>query len=147
VLILLTLGGFMLAAFAILLFGIHDKRRQREVAVRDGMGDPSLAAPPLPAAAPIVPPPLPSAPPSPPIDPPPAASAEGTPVVASTRHGRGSRSVAPRASAALADSDPGSLTVSSYPWAKVSDSGKIICPVTPCNKIPMSAGVHMLTFE
>ncbi len=43
--------------------------------------------------------------------------------------------------------DPGFVTVSSYPWAKVTEGTKVICPVTPCNKVPLSPGSHTLTFE
>jgi hypothetical protein len=43
--------------------------------------------------------------------------------------------------------EPGFVTVSAYPWAKVTEGGKVICPVTPCNKVQMSAGTHTLTFE
>ena len=43
--------------------------------------------------------------------------------------------------------DPGFVTVSAYPWAKVTEGGKVICPVTPCNKVSMSPGSHTLTFE
>jgi eukaryotic-like serine/threonine-protein kinase len=43
--------------------------------------------------------------------------------------------------------DPGYVTVSAYPWAKVTEGGKVICPVTPCNKVQMSPGAHSLTFE
>ncbi len=27
------------------------------------------------------------------------------------------------------------------------EGGKVICPITPCNKVQMSAGLHSLTFE
>ena len=43
--------------------------------------------------------------------------------------------------------DPGFVTVSSYPWAKVSEGGKVVCPVTPCNKVQMAPGAHTLVFE
>ena len=39
------------------------------------------------------------------------------------------------------------MTITSYPWAKVTEGGKVICPVTPCNKVQMSPGTHSLTFE
>ena len=43
--------------------------------------------------------------------------------------------------------DPGSVTVSAYPWAKVTEGSKVICANTPCSKVPMPAGAHTLTFE
>ena len=39
------------------------------------------------------------------------------------------------------------MTVSAYPWAKVTENGRVICPVTPCNKVQMAPGSHTLTFE
>lgn len=43
--------------------------------------------------------------------------------------------------------DPGFLTIQSTPWSKVTESGKVICATTPCFKVPMAPGNHMLTFE
>ncbi len=43
--------------------------------------------------------------------------------------------------------EPGFVTVSAYPWAKVTEGGRVVCPVTPCNKVQMSPGLHTLTFE
>jgi serine/threonine-protein kinase len=43
--------------------------------------------------------------------------------------------------------EPGFVTMSAYPWAKVSEGSKVVCAVTPCNKVSMSAGAHTLTFE
>ncbi len=43
--------------------------------------------------------------------------------------------------------DPGFVTVSAYPWAKVTEGGRVVCPVTPCNKVQMTPGAHTLTFE
>jgi eukaryotic-like serine/threonine-protein kinase len=45
------------------------------------------------------------------------------------------------------EKDPGFLTVSSYPWAKVTEGGRVICPVTPCSKVQMTPGSHTITFE
>jgi len=43
--------------------------------------------------------------------------------------------------------EPGFVTLSSYPWSKVSEGGRVICPATPCNKVPLSPGSHTLVFE
>jgi len=43
--------------------------------------------------------------------------------------------------------DPGFVTLSSYPWSKVTEGGRVVCPATPCNKVQMSPGTHTLTFE
>ena len=43
--------------------------------------------------------------------------------------------------------DPGFLTINVYPWAKVSEGGRVLCAATPCNKIPLSPGAHTLTLD
>jgi serine/threonine-protein kinase len=43
--------------------------------------------------------------------------------------------------------EPGSVTLSAYPYAKVSEGSKVICAATPCNRVSMSPGPHTLTFE
>jgi len=45
------------------------------------------------------------------------------------------------------DKDPGFLTINVYPWAKVSEGGRVLCAATPCNKIPLSPGAHTLTLD
>lgn len=45
------------------------------------------------------------------------------------------------------DKDPGFLTINVYPWAKVSEGGRVLCAATPCNKIQLSPGAHTLTLE
>ncbi|HVJ93992.1 MAG TPA: hypothetical protein VM580_29585, partial [Labilithrix sp.] len=51
------------------------------------------------------------------------------------------------ASTPAAVEEPGFVTVSAYPWAKVTEGGKVICAVTPCSKVAMSPGAHTLIFE
>jgi serine/threonine-protein kinase len=41
----------------------------------------------------------------------------------------------------------GFLTINVYPWAKVSEGGRVLCAATPCNKIPLSPGTHTLLLE
>lgn len=43
--------------------------------------------------------------------------------------------------------EPGFLTISVYPWATVSEGGRVLCAATPCNKIPLSPGLHTLQLE
>ncbi len=45
------------------------------------------------------------------------------------------------------EKDPGFLTINVYPWAKVSEGGRLLCAATPCNKIPLSPGAHTLTLD
>jgi serine/threonine-protein kinase len=111
-------------------------------------------AEPAPVAAPAAAPPPPPPPPPPP-EPPGANAATPPPGPAAKPHGHapgggmraGSARAGSTATPAAASDEPGYLTVSAYPWAKVSENGKVICPVTPCNKVQVSAGVHALTFE
>ena len=54
---------------------------------------------------------------------------------------------APAPQPAAEPAEPGFVTVSAYPWAKVTEGAKVICPSTPCAKVQMSPGPHTLTFE
>jgi eukaryotic-like serine/threonine-protein kinase len=45
------------------------------------------------------------------------------------------------------EKDSGFLTITVYPWAKVSEGGRVLCPATPCNKIPLPPGTHTLQLE
>jgi hypothetical protein len=42
--------------------------------------------------------------------------------------------------------DAGFLTLASYPWSNVSEGGRPLC-VTPCVKLPLGSGVHVLVLE
>ena len=44
-------------------------------------------------------------------------------------------------------SEPGYLTIFSYPWAKVTEGGRVVCASTPCTRVQMSPGAHTLTLE
>lgn len=54
---------------------------------------------------------------------------------------------APAPQPAAEAAEPGYVTVSAYPWAKVTEGSKVICANTPCAKVQMSPGAHTLTFE
>jgi serine/threonine-protein kinase len=45
------------------------------------------------------------------------------------------------------EKENGFLTINVYPWAKVSEGGRVLCAATPCNKIPLSPGTHTLLLE
>ncbi len=45
------------------------------------------------------------------------------------------------------EKDPGYLTINVYPWAKVSEGGRVLCAATPCNKVSLSPGTHTLLLE
>ena len=42
--------------------------------------------------------------------------------------------------------ESGYLTIASYPWAKVSEGNRTLC-LTPCIKIPLAPGLHVLELE
>jgi eukaryotic-like serine/threonine-protein kinase len=151
-LIIITIGCFVLAALCIIVFGFWKK------------DPPGLTAPTVTTTAPhstdsargsdpassVDPqPPLSSTPPGP-VN----ATASGNPIV-STKPPP-TKVISPPLKATVppkpptpppTNEDPGFVTVSSYPWAKVMEGGKVICPVTPCNKVPLNPGAHTLTFE
>jgi hypothetical protein len=39
---------------------------------------------------------------------------------------------------------PGYMTLATYPWTRVSESGRPLC-ITPCSKVALAPGVHALT--
>jgi serine/threonine-protein kinase len=53
----------------------------------------------------------------------------------------------PRPSAPSEERENGYLTITAYPWAKVSEGGRIVCAATPCSKVPLSPGTHTLQLE
>lgn len=70
------------------------------------------------------------------------------PVVAGTRPPPATaHTTAPTTAPAPEKEEPGFVTLSSYPWSKVTEGGRVICPATPCNRVPLSPGTHTLVFE
>ena len=43
--------------------------------------------------------------------------------------------------------EPGYLTIDSYPWSRVTEGGKVVCPQTACVKVQFAPGAHTLTFD
>jgi len=168
-LIVITIGCFLLAGLLIVVLGLRD--RQPDLLALNGPGgSPSAIATPKEAAVD----PGPTEPPvvsasastsastststSTTVTPPGAttSSANPTPPPVKTHHT--SPPVTPRTNVAPPKpaappsppqpaEEPGFVTVSAYPWAKVTEGGRVVCPVTPCNKVQMSPGSHTLTFE
>ncbi|HVH44357.1 MAG TPA: serine/threonine-protein kinase [Labilithrix sp.] len=157
--ILLLLGAIACFVLATTLFVVPALRgRQKNVPPNVGAGaapsappvavDPrpvdSVAPPSTMESAPIAPSPLPSASASAS----PSASVSAQPRPSHTGHPPRSLPLPPaKPSSASSPEEPGFLTISAYPWAKVTEGTKAICPVTPCNKISLSPGQHVLTFE
>jgi len=134
-LLVITIGCFVLAALLIILFAPRP-RPPEVVSVT-----PTVTAPPVVET----PPPPVSVEPVPPVTPSPPPAVSGTP--AKAHHPTPPKPTTPAKPPAAAPEDMGQLTVSSYPYAKVTEGAKVICQVTPCNKVPISAGTHVLTFE
>ena len=139
-LIVITVGCFVLAALLIIIFGLRNK--PPEYVLTDPQLPPALTLrvpdPPVTGDTATLPPA------------PPTATATATATV-KTHHPsptpRPTATTPKSAPPALPAEDPGFLTVSSYPWAKVTEGSKVVCAVTPCNKVSMSPGGHTLMFE
>jgi serine/threonine-protein kinase len=162
-LIVVAVGFFALAGLLIVVVGLRDRRRP-ELAV--GGAAPSgvvasASAPPVEPApvtvtvttsaapsAPVVEPPsaLSPAPSTTSARPSPSPSPSPRPPVAAST-GRPSAAAHPPAPAPVEEKEPGFLTISVYPWARVSEGGRVLCASTPCNKVPLPPGVHTLTLE
>jgi serine/threonine-protein kinase len=161
-LIVIAVGFFLLAGLLIVVVGLRD-RRKPDGAVTDPTSTPTgvvVAAngttPPVPGSAAPGDTASPTAAPS--------DSATGTPQVATsattakttartnpppptTRTGTVTHAPPPPPPPPVEDKDPGFLTINVYPWAKVSEGGRVLCAATPCNKIPLSPGAHTLTLD
>lgn len=151
-LIVITIGCFLLAGLLIVVLGLRD-RKQGLLAV----DEPTPSAQPTAEAT--------SAPPEPSATAsatgaPPAATTPATPAPTATTPAKTAHTAhtpTPRTATAPKTStpppppppteEPGFVTVSAYPWAKVTEGGRVICAVTPCNKVSMGPGTHTLTFE
>ncbi|MBX3197031.1 MAG: serine/threonine protein kinase [Labilithrix sp.] len=152
-LIVITIGCFLLAGLLIVVLGLRD-RKQGLLAV-DEPTTPSAQ----PTAEATSAPPEPSATASA-TGAPPAATTPVTPAPTATTPAKTAHTAhtpTPRTATAPKTStppappppaeEPGFVTVSAYPWAKVTEGGRVICAVTPCNKVSMGPGTHTLTFE
>ncbi|MDF2692240.1 MAG: serine/threonine protein kinase, partial [Labilithrix sp.] len=148
-LVVITIGCFLLAGLLIVVLGLRDRRQV--VAMTDPSSTMTPSHPPESAAPTQEPPSTSNAAPtttssSAPASPRTAHTAHITPPPPPRTAVAPPKTVTPPPPPPPAE-DPGFVTVSAYPWAKVTEGGKVICPVTPCNKVQMSPGVHSLTFE
>lgn len=146
--IVIAIGCFFLTGLLIVVLGTQERRRPLGIDVSASAV--TVGVPPLPAPteasgagrSAIV---TATAAPSPVMSSPVTPSADVSVVTKSPL-----KATAPRTATAVRPApqeEPGFVTVSAYPWAKVSEGGTVVCPITPCNKVQMSAGTHSLTFE
>ena len=170
-LIVIAIGFFLLAGLLIVVFALRYPQHKTDGPTADGTPTSGITgvavgngAPPGTGPAPTdsvalnAPPPVADTA----TPPPPATGATGTPANAGTVKGiRNPSPAAPPKTVTAAhpppppppppppaeDKDPGFLTINVYPWAKVSEGGRVICSATPCNKISLSPGSHTLTLE
>jgi tRNA A-37 threonylcarbamoyl transferase component Bud32 len=131
ILIVITIGCFLLAAMLIVIFAPRQK----------GPDQSPVATTPPPTAIDTTPPPLVETAPAIPSSAPSVSAAPPKPHHTATPPKTATTTKPPP------PEEMGQLTVSSYPYAKVTEGAKVICQVTPCNKVPISAGTHVLTFE
>ena len=163
-LIVIAIGFFLLAGLLIIVLGLRDRRKVDPLAL-EGAGAVTTTAPAQPSVTPIpVPAPSPSdstplvvADPTPP-PPTTGAGAGATGTATSTKPVKPITGGAAKGGAAGArpqsappppaeEKENGFLTINVYPWAKVTEGGRVLCAATPCNKIPLSPGAHTLQLE
>lgn len=157
-LIVIAIGFFLLAGLLIVVLGLRD-RRKVDGPVADPTTAPTDTAPVTSATATPVPvDPATATPPA--VDtsastsapPPPSTGTAAKTAVRNPPPPPTPKTVAvahppPPPPPPVEDKDPGFLTINVYPWAKVSEGGRVLCAATPCNKIPLSPGTHTLTLE
>ncbi|MDB5217616.1 MAG: serine/threonine protein kinase, partial [Myxococcaceae bacterium] len=171
-LIVIAIGFFLLAGLLIVVVGLRYPGRKNDVPTADGTSAPSVTGvavgtgAPIGTAAPTDSVALNTSPPvGDPGTPPPPNTGATTPAAGTAGTAGTVKSVrnppppvTPKTVTAAhpppppppppaEDKDPGFLTINVYPWAKVSEGGRVICAATPCNKVSMSPGSHTLTLE
>jgi hypothetical protein len=155
-LIVIAVGFFLLAGLLIVVLGLRDHRKPDPTVVDNSTAPPSSAGITPGTAAPtdsvaVAPPPADTTTtPAPPQTGPTGTVAKPPirnqpPVVTQKQPLPGHPPPPPPPPAE--DKDPGFLTINVYPWAKVSEGGRVLCAATPCNKIPLSPGTHTLQLE
>lgn len=156
-LVVITIGCFLLAGLLIVVLGLRDRRREITLSTTTSasMTPASVASMDRPPSDPLTTSSIASVTPSASATTSTTSNTTTAPTTKTHAHPPPppTRTVvpapkpAPPAPPPPPPEDPGLLTVSSYPWAKVTEGGKVICQTTPCNKVSMSPGAHSLTFE
>ena len=154
-LIVIAVGFFLLAGLLIVVLGLRDHRKPDPTVVDNSTALPSSAGIAPGTAAPtdsvaVAPPPDTTTTPAPPSTGPTGTITKPVirnqpPVVTQKPPVPGH--TAPPPPPPSEDKEPGFLTINVYPWAKVSEGGRVLCAATPCNKIPLSPGTHTLQLE
>jgi hypothetical protein len=169
-LIVIAIGFFLLAGLLIVVLGLRD-RRKPDGPLADPSASPSgvvvaantngTGAPPdtvpgtataaptategtAPTAATVTPPPPPPTGPVATITKPAGRNPPTAPTVKGSTVGHPATTTAPEPKE---DKEPGFLTIKVYPWAKVTEGGRVICAATPCIKIPLAPGTHTLQLQ
>jgi serine/threonine protein kinase len=166
-LIVIAIGFFLLAGLLIVVLGLRYPQHKNDVPTADGTAVPTVTgvamgtgAPPATAPTDSValatPPPVadPGTPQPPPTGATATAATAGTvkgvrnpPPATTPKPATAPHAPPPTPPPPAEDKDPGFLTINVYPWAKVSEGGRVLCAATPCNKISLSPGSHTLTLE
>lgn len=128
-LLVITSGCFLLAGLLIVVFGLRERTQSVVVPTAGTRAVSQAAAPAVSAGAAE------------------STTSASDPMASPTaRHGGQPNRTAAAKTATPAE-EPGFVTAWAYPSAKVTEGAKVVCPVTPCNKVQMSPGSHTLTFE
>jgi serine/threonine-protein kinase len=153
-LIVVAIGFFVLAGLSIVVWGLRnrpialpgpDEPLAQNTAVPTQPTTPGTPTPPESATAQQTDP-----------TPPTSVSAKPTAVPPTTKPTGNVRPPPPATTRVVApppppppqeDKEPGFLTINVTPFAKVTEGGRVICAVTPCNKVQMSPGNHTLVLE
>jgi hypothetical protein len=152
----IAIGFFVLAALLIVVLGLRDRRKLEGPSAEPATSSTGSAAaaettaPRAPTADSVgaTPPAIETSTP-PPVAPPAATSTKAMRVPQPSASPRtvAAAHPAPPPPPPPEEKDPGFLTINVYPWAKVSEGGRVLCAATPCNKIQLSPGSHTLTLE
>ncbi len=146
--IVVAIGFFVLAIVGMVVFGTQ---RAREPVVQQGTQETEKSGTGTGPTSDV-------APSATVVTPPPVATTVETAAVQPAAHATATKKKGPPVAKAAAPSppppaapapppeEPGFLTISSYPWAKVYEGGRQLC-TTPCAKVSLSPGSHNLLLE
>ena len=155
-LIVIAIGFFLLAGLLIIVLGLRDRRKGDPVAIEGPVttasATPTISATSVPVASESAPAVVAESTAAPPatgaVTAAPIATTKGIrPSTGGSQRGTTGARVQPPPPPPVEERENGFLTINVYPWAKVTEGGRVLCAATPCNKIPLAPGAHTLQLE
>jgi len=155
-LIVIAIGFFLLAGLLIIVLGLRDRRSGDPVALEGSVATatatPTISATSVPVGAESAPAVVAEAAATPPATgavtaPPPATTKGIRPNSGGAQRNTTGARAQPPPPPPVEERENGFLTINVYPWAKVTEGGRVLCAATPCNKIPLAPGAHTLLLE